>query len=268
MIGLKELCIEIEIAAREAARFILKESEVFDINETELKGHNNFVTYVDKQSEQLLIEKLTKLIPDAGFIAEEGTSTKRGERYNWVIDPLDGTTNFMHRVHPYAVSIGLREYDEIIAGVVHEVNGNEVFSAWKGGGAWLNGKRIHVSKTAKLSESLVATGFPYNLFDRLNPYMDLLKFLVQNTHGVRRLGSASIDLAYVACGRFECFFEYDLKPWDIAAGMLLVKEAGGSFSDFSGNTTNLDGDETIASNNFIYYELLEVIKRFMNRKVD
>ncbi len=267
MMDLKAICIEIEKAARKAADFILKESEVFNINETETKGLNNFVTYVDKGSEKMLVEMLGFLLPEAGFIAEEGTSAKRGQKYNWVIDPLDGTTNFLHGVRPYAVSIGLQEGDEVIAGVVNEVGGNESFTAWKNGGAWLNGKRIHVSSTPKVSGSLVATGFPYNLFDRLNPYMDLLKYLVKNSHGVRRLGSASIDLAYVACGRFDCFFEYDLKPWDIAAGMLLVREAGGRFSDFSGGTTRLTGDETIAANDLIYQELLEIIGSFMKKAI-
>jgi myo-inositol-1(or 4)-monophosphatase len=158
------------------------------------------------------------------------------------------------------------EDDEVIAGVVHEVVGNETFTAWKNGGAWLNGKKIRVSETPRLSDSLVATGFPYNLFDRLTPYMNLLTFLVKNSHGVRRLGSASVDLAYVACGRFDLFFEYDLKLWDIAAGMLLVREAGGVFSDFSGSMKNLSGDETIASNNLVYSEILEIIGTFMKGK--
>lgn len=266
MTDLKKLCIEIELAARMAADFIIREAEVFDINDTQTKGLNNFVTYVDKGSEKMLIEKLAPIIPEAGFIAEEGTSVKKGKKYNWVIDPLDGTTNFLHGVSPYAVSIGLMEHDEIIAGVVHEVGGNETFTAWKNGGAWLNGKRIHVSSTQELSGSLAATGFPYNLFDRLDPYMNLLTYLVKNTHGIRRLGSAAIDLAYVACGRFDLFFEYDLKLWDIAAGMLLVREAGGRFSDFSGNMTGLTGNETIASNALIYYEILEIIGKFMKDK--
>jgi myo-inositol-1(or 4)-monophosphatase len=266
MTNLKSLCTEIEVAARSAAEFIIKESEVFNINDTESKGLNNFVTYVDKGSEKMLIDKLSPLIPEAGFIAEEGTSVKKGLKYNWIIDPLDGTTNFLHNVRPYAISIGLVEDDEVIAGVVQEVGGNETFTAWKNGGAWLNGKRIHVSDTPKLSGSLAATGFPYNLFDRLAPYMKLLSYLVKNTHGVRRLGSASIDLAYVACGRFDLFFEYDLKIWDIAAGMLLVREAGGKFSDFSGNMTGLSGDETLASNALIYYEILEIIGNFMKDK--
>ncbi|HNR43088.1 MAG TPA: inositol monophosphatase family protein, partial [Bacteroidales bacterium] len=166
-------------------------------------------------------------------------------------------------VRPYAVSIALREYDETIAGVVHEAGGSETFTAWKNGGAWLNGKRISVSATKKLSDSLVATGFPYNLFDRLDPYMELLSHLVTCTHGVRRLGSASIDLAYVACGRFDVFFEYDLKLWDIAAGMLIVREAGGVFSDFSGNMKNLSGDETVASNRHLFPETIEIIRKFM-----
>lgn len=264
---LELLCRQIEKTARMAGNFIEGEINKFNIvSDTRVKGLNNFVTYVDKGSEEMIVESLGSLLPEAGFIAEEGTSVKKGPRYNWVIDPLDGTTNFLHGVRPFAVSIGLKEYDEIIAGVVHEVGGNETFTAWKNGGAWLNGKKISVSNSAKLSDSLVATGFPYNLFDRLEPYMDLLSYLVRNSHGVRRLGSASIDLAYVACGRFDLFFEYDLKPWDIAAGMILVREAGGVFSDFSGNFSNLSGDETIASNSMVYPEILEIIGKFMKDK--
>lgn len=266
MKDLKALCAEIEGAAREAGTFIMKESASFDIHNTETKGLNNFVTYVDKGSERMLIEKLGHLIPEAGFIAEEGTSVKKGKKYNWIIDPLDGTTNFLHNVHPFAVSIGLMEDEEVIAGVVHEAGGQETFAAWKGGGAWLNGKRIYVSDVPVVSGALAATGFPYNLFDRLDSYMELLKYIVKNTHGVRRLGSAAIDLAYVACGRYDLFFEYDLKIWDVAAGMLLVREAGGIFSDFSGKMTGLDGNETLASNALIYKEILEITQSFMKQK--
>jgi myo-inositol-1(or 4)-monophosphatase len=266
MIDIKDLCAEIEAAAREAGTFIMKESERFDIRSTEIKGINNFVTYVDKGSERMLIEKLGPLIPEAGFIAEEGTCVKKGEKYNWIIDPLDGTTNFLHGVHPFAVSIGLMENNEVIAGVVHEPGAKETFTAWKGGGAWLNGKRIHVSNVEVLSGALAATGFPYNLFDRLDPYMELLKYLVKNTHGVRRLGSAAIDIAYVACGRYDLFFEYDLKIWDIAAGMLILREAGGRFSNFSGKMTGLDGSETLASNALIYNEILKIVQNFMEQK--
>jgi myo-inositol-1(or 4)-monophosphatase len=263
MTDLRAICIEIEKAAREASEFIQKESQNFDINRTEKKGLNDFVSYVDKGSEMMLVERLSELLPEAGFITEEGTSKKVGLKYCWVIDPLDGTTNFLHGFHPYAISIALMEYDEVVAGVVYEVSGRESFYAWKNGGAWLNGSRIHVSKAEKVSDSLIATGFPYNDFVRIDAYMKCLAYLCQNTHGIRRLGSAAIDLAYVACGRFEVFYEYGLKQWDIAAGMLIVREAGGRASDFSGNEKNLTGKEFIAGNSNVFSEILGIVSNFM-----
>ncbi len=261
---LKDICTKAEKAVKETGDYILNESKTFDIRSTESKGLNDFVSYVDRGSERMLTEKLSSLIPEAGFIAEEGTTARKGLKYNWIVDPLDGTTNFLHGVHPYAISVALADRDEIIAGIVHEPGQQETFTAWQKGGAWLNGKRIFMSEVSRVSEALVATGFPYSRFERLNPYMELLTYLVKNTHGIRRLGSASIDLAYVACGRFDLFFEYDLKPWDIAAGMLLVREAGGRVSDFSGNMKALSGNEIIASNSLVYHEILEIIGKFMN----
>ncbi len=263
MINLKQIVEETEKAARETGAFILKESKVFDISRTEKKGLNDFVSYVDKGAEKMLVEKLGPLIPEAGFITEEGTIKKTGIKYCWVIDPLDGTTNFVHGLHPYAVSIGLMEDDEIIAGVVYEVIGNEMFTAWKDGGAWLNGKAIHVSKAGKLSDSLIATGLPYTDFKRLDNYMKCLTYFCEHTHGIRRLGSAATDLAYVACGRFEVFYEYGLKPWDIAAGIILVREAGGKITDFSGNEKNLTGNEIVSANSSVFKEVLEIVRNFM-----
>jgi len=260
---LKNICSEIERAARETSAFILKESEEFDINRAEKKGLNDFVSYVDKGAEKMLVEKLSHLLPEAGFITEEGTSKKIGLKYCWVIDPLDGTTNFLHGFHPYAISIALKEYDEIVAGVVYEVGGNESFTAWKGGGAWLNGSKIHVSEAAKLADSLVATGFPYSDFSKIDSYMECLTHFCKHTHGIRRLGSAAIDLAYVACGRFEVFYEYGLHQWDVAAGTLIVREAGGRVSDFSGNENNITGEEFIAANSSVFPEVLEIINKFM-----
>jgi myo-inositol-1(or 4)-monophosphatase len=265
MIDLKEICIEIEKAAREAGEFIMRESQGFDIRKTEKKGLNDFVSYVDKGSERMLVKRLSLILPEAGFLTEEGTIKKDGLKYCWVIDPLDGTTNFLHGFHPYAISIGLMENDEITAGVVYEAGGKESFVAWKDGGAWLNGSRIHVSQAERLSDSLVATGFPYNDFDRIEPYMKCLTYLCQHTHGIRRLGSAAIDLAYVACGRFEVFYEYGLHPWDIAAGTLIVREAGGMVSDFSGNEKNLSGEEFIAGNNKVFPEILGIVSNFMKK---
>ncbi len=265
MTDYKNIVSEAVIAARETGAFILKESEGFDISRTEVKGLHDLVSYVDKGAEEMLVKKLGIILPEAGFLAEEGTSSKKGTKYCWVIDPLDGTTNFVHSLHPYAISIGLLEDDEPVAGVVYEGKGDEIFTAWKNGGAWLNEKPIHVSGTKKLSESLVATGFPYSDFGRLDDFMECLSYFCKTTHGIRRLGSAAIDMAYVACGRFETFYEYGLHPWDIAAATIIVREAGGQVSDFSGDHKNLSGDEVIAANNFLYPEFLEIVSKFMHK---
>jgi len=263
MIDLKKIIQEVKSVTAETAEFIYKEATDFDISRTERKGLNDFVSYVDKGAEKILVENLSKLLPEAGFKTEEGTSSKTGAKYCWVIDPLDGTTNFLHGVRLYAISIGLLEDNEPVAGIIHIVGGNEVFTAWKDGGAWLNGKRIHVSNAKKLSDSLIATGLPYSDFERLDEYMELLTWLCKHTHGIRRLGSASIDLAYVACGRFEVFYEYGLHPWDIAAGVIILREAGGRISDFSGAERNLSGDEIVAANKNVYPEILEIVSKFM-----
>lgn len=265
MTDYKNIVSEAVIAARETGAFILKESEGFDISRTEVKGLHDLVSYVDKGAEEMLVKKLGIILPEAGFLAEEGTSSKKGTKYCWVIDPLDGTTNFVHSLHPYAISIGLLEDDEPVAGVVYEVKGDEIFTAWKNGGAWLNEKPIHVSGTKKLSESLVATGFPYSDFGRLDDFMECLSYFCKTTHGIRRLGSAAIDMAYVACGRFETFYEYGLHPWDIAAATIIVREAGGQVSDFSGDHKKLSGHEVIAANNFLYPEFLEIVSKFMHK---
>jgi len=263
MINLKEICAEIEIITRKAGEFIKKESIGFDIGRTETKGLHDFVSYVDKSSEKILVEGLSRLLPEAGFKTEEGTIEKTGIKYCWVIDPLDGTTNFLHGLPPYAISIALMEHDEIIAGVVFEITGNEIFTAWKNGGAWLNGRQIHVSNAASLSDSLIATGFPYSDFSRLDNYMKCLTYFCTQTHGIRRLGSAATDIAYIACGRFEVFYEYGLHPWDIAAGIIILREAGGKISDFSGNENKLTGEEIVASNSAVYPEVLEIVRKFM-----
>ena len=240
--------------SKEVGQYIKQEVDKLQNSDIEVKGINNLVTYVDKQSEKIIVTELAKLIPEAGFIAEENASLKKAERYNWIIDPLDGTTNFIHGLPPFAISIALMDGDEVIIGVVFEINLNECFYAWKNGPAFLNGKEIRVSKTEKLDRSLIATGFPYYDYSKLTKYMDLLSDLMQSSHGVRRLGSAAVDLAYVACGRFELFYEYGLQPWDVAAGVLIVKQAGGSVSDFSGKKDYIFGGEIIASNKLTHNE--------------
>jgi myo-inositol-1(or 4)-monophosphatase len=263
MIDYKIICRKTESAVSETGMFIKKESEKFDISRAESKGLHDFVSYVDKESEKMLVERLGNILPEAGFIAEEGTSSKKGKEYCWVIDPLDGTTNFVHGFHPYAISVGLTKDEEPVAGVVHEVGGNETFTAWLGGGAWLNGKRIYVSSAEKVSDSLIATGLPYNNFSRLDKYMACLTYFCRVSHGIRRFGSAAVDLSYVACGKFEAFYEYDLKPWDVAAGIIILREAGGKISDFSGKENNLTGSEIVAANRFVFPEFLEIVSKFM-----
>lgn len=238
--------------SKAVGQFIQKEAHKFKDNDIEEKGIHNLVTYVDKESEKILVQELGRILPEAGFIAEEDSSLSRSEGLNWVIDPLDGTTNFIHRVPLYAISIALLDKDEVIIGVILEINLNECFYAWKNSPAFLNGKEIKVSNTDNLDNSLLATGFPYYDYALLDPYLDLFKDLMRTTRGVRRLGSAAVDLAYVACGRFELFYEYGLQSWDVAAGSLIVKQAGGEVSDFKNNSNYIFGKQIIASNRLIH----------------
>jgi myo-inositol-1(or 4)-monophosphatase len=263
---LKNICLKVEAVAAEASEFIRKESERFDISLAKSKGLHDFASYVDLGAEKIIVERLGDLLPEAGFLVEEGTSAKEDSRYCWIVDPLDGTTNFMHGLHPHAISIALSEYNKPIIGVVYEAGGNERFSAWKNGGSWLNGKKIRVSSSKGILNSLISTGYPYNDFSRIEDYLACLQYLMEKSHGIRRMGAASIDLAYVACGRYEAFFECGLKPWDIAAGALLIKEAGGEVSDFSGNSENLTGKEFIGANSLFFPEFLEIVSKFMVKK--
>ncbi len=263
MIDYKKICYKAAEVIRETGNFINKELSRFDKGRAEAKGLNDFVSYIDKDSEEILVEKLGTILPEAGFITEEGTSSKKGLKYCWVIDPLDGTTNYIHGLHPFAISVALMEDNEIVVGIVYEAGGDEIFTSWKNGGTWLNDVPVHVSDTSYLSGSLIATGFPYYDFSRLNNFMMSLSHFCKTTHGIRRLGSASIDLAYVACGKFDAFYEYSLKPWDVGAGILLVREAGGRVSDFSGDENNISGNEIIASNSLVFPEFLENVSKFM-----
>jgi myo-inositol-1(or 4)-monophosphatase len=246
--------------SRSVGSYVRNEMKRVGKSNIQSKGVNDFVTYVDKTSEKKLVGELAKILPEAGFIAEENNHYKKRERYNWIIDPLDGTTNFIHGLPLFSVSIGLMKENAIVSGVVFEPNQQECFYAWKNGGAFLNGQAIEVSDAGLLSESLIATGFPYSNYLRIEGFMESFTYLMKNSHGVRRFGSAALDLAYVACGRFDGFFEYGLHPWDVAAGSLLVEEAGGIASDFEGGRNFIFGEEIIASNRMIYDTFYQVIK--------
>lgn len=247
--------------AKEVGAFIRKERQSFNLNTVEHKGFNDMVSYVDKEAEKQIVAKLGLIFPEAGFITEEGTNTTRQDQFNWVIDPLDGTTNFIHGLPIYSVSIALMEYDEIVLGVVYEVNRHECFYAMIGGGAFCNDTPIRVSKAENLAASLIATGFPYYNFEQIDKYLEALKFLMQSTHGLRRLGSAAVDLCYVASGRIEGYFEYNLNSYDVAAGALIVQEAGGTVTDFTGGGDYIFGRNIVATNARIHQEFLAELIR-------
>lgn len=262
----KEICSQAIEVVREAAAFVRSRHESREDLKIEIKGEHNFVTEVDKQAEEILVRGLSELLPQAGFITEEETSTKKGEIYHWVIDPIDGTTNFIHGVFPFAISVGLIEKEEVVAGIVYEFGLDEYFYAWKGGGAWLNGKPIRVSNVGTVNQALIATGFPYTDFRFLTEFLESIHYFMNHSHGLRRLGSAATDMAYVACGRYDGFYEYGLHPWDIAAGILLVREAGGDISDFDGNKNPLFREDIVCSNGHIQQEFYEATSKIMLKK--
>ncbi len=322
--------IEQEVLAisDKAAAFIREQAQKISAEDVEIKGSHDYVTYVDKTSEKMLVEGLKRILPQAGFIAEEGTEKQEGERYNWIVDPLDGTTNFIHGIPFYCISIALQdklarelppnpyadgqqepgnpnssEQDssepnspeqnlpeknpspsdspakeagnlpsitskaipegEIILGLVHHISMDEKFHAIWGEPARLNGKPIRTSPMQDLDTSLIVTGFPYYDFERLDGYMQLLQESMRSTAGLRRLGSAALDLAAVAAGRSEAFFEYGLKPWDVAAGQFLVKQAGGKVCDFAGGNHYLHGREIVCGNPGILPKFLKMLQKFV-----
>lgn len=219
--------------------------------DVELKDVNNLVSYVDKEAERRFVNGLSSIFPEAGFIAEEG-SGQRAELFNWIIDPLDGTTNFIHGIPIYCTSVALVKNNDVLLGVIFDPNHNECFAAAKNQGATLNETPITVSTTDQLSKSLIATGFPYYDFGKQDSYLNLLKAIMKETRGVRRLGSAAIDLAYVACGRCDAFYEYSLHSWDIAAGIIIIEEAGGKVTGFPGSPAPLFGSDIIATNSLVH----------------
>ncbi|HYX68612.1 MAG TPA: inositol monophosphatase family protein [Terriglobales bacterium] len=223
----------------------------------EYKGDVDLVTVADRASEKLIVERIRRLWPAHDILAEEGTRSDSGSEYRWYVDPLDGTTNFAHGFPVFCVSLGLERKGERIAGVLFDPTRDELFSAEKGSGAFLNGKRIQVSQVANLEESLVATGFPSHKRHQ-NPNIHFYHQVTLRTHGVRRAGSAALDLAGVASGRFDAFWEFNLNPWDTAAGVLLVEEAGGQVTRFDGAPFQIRSDQVLASNRLLHPALLRL----------
>jgi len=224
----------------------------------ELKGDFDLVTEADRASEKLVVERLRSHFPSHGIVAEEGGGHEGTSEYRWYVDPLDGTTNFAHAFPMFNVTLGLERAGELIAGVVYDPIRGEMFTAERGSGAWLNNRRIHVSKATRLADSLASTGFPSRKRHQ-NVNIHFYHQMAMASHGVRRTGSAAIDLAYVACGRLDAFWEFGLNPWDMAAGVLLVSEAGGRISDMSGALHAITSSRHIlADNGAIHEEILEL----------
>ena len=241
-----------EEIAREAGALLM---DYYGRVSFELKGDFDLVTAADKASEKLVIERLVKHFPEHSILAEEGGGHESPSEYRWYVDPLDGTTNFAHGYPVFNVTLGLEKAGEMIAGVVFDPTRNEMFRAERGGGSFLNEKRIHVSKAGRLQDSLVSTGFPSHNRNS-NANIHFYHQMAMGTHGVRRGGSAAIDLAYVACGRLEAFWEFGLKPWDLAAGVLLVDEAGGLHTTMYGKPHRIGSTTLLASNGLIHEETL------------
>jgi myo-inositol-1(or 4)-monophosphatase len=262
---MKKILREVEELCRVAGDFQLLHFRSLKSDQIQNKGLNQLVSFVDIETEKILVSGLEKIVPGSTFITEENTAklNRKSDRY-WIIDPLDGTTNYLHGLGAFSISIAYVEFGEIKLGVVYIPIWNEMFSATLDKGAFLNGDRIHVSPVEKLSESLIATGFPYFEFEHMDGYLDTLRVLMKGTHGLRRMGSAAIDLAYVGCGRFDGFFESGLNAWDVAAGVLIVEEAGGKVADFKGENDFVFGKSIVAANPNIYGAFTRVIKENIN----
>lgn len=246
-------------AARRAASVITRASHQLDLLTVQSKAPNDFVTEVDRSAEAAIIEVLREAYPQHAILAEESGESGEHE-YQWIIDPLDGTTNFIHGFPQYAISIALAKNGVPEQAVVYDPTRNELFTASKGSGAFLNDRRIRVSKRTRLTESLLGTGFPYREFEQVDVYLAMMRELMQKSAGIRRPGAAALDLAYVACGRLDGFWEMGLQPWDMAGGALLIQEAGGLVSDFAGNADFLATGNVVGGTPKVFGQLLQVVQ--------
>ena len=254
-------------AARRAGHIISRASLDLSQLTVSTKQQSDYVTEVDKAAEAAILEVIREAYPSHAILAEESGSLGPDSEYQWIIDPLDGTTNFIHGFPQYAISIGLAHKGVLQQAVVYDTNRNELFTATKGAGAFLNEKRIRVSKRARLAESLIGTGFPYRSFGHIEAYLAIFRELTEKTSGMRRPGAASLDLAYVAAGRLDGFWEFGLSPWDMAAGALLIAEAGGLVGDLRGEPDYLASGNIVAGTPKIFSQLLQVLAPHLDEKL-
>jgi myo-inositol-1(or 4)-monophosphatase len=248
-------------AARLASRNMVRDFGEVENLQVSRKGAADFVTAADTRAEEKLLAELIRARPDYGFLGEEGGVQAKGDGiHRWIVDPLDGTTNFLHGLPHFAISIGLERNGEIVAGVVYEPLRDELYWAERNSGAWLNDRRLRVSARSRMNEAVLATGIPFQGVGDHPRYLATLQAAMPEVAGIRRFGAASLDLAYVAAGRFEGFWEYGLKPWDIAAGIIIVREAGGFVTDFKGGDTMMTSGDVVASNDALQRPLLKLLR--------
>lgn len=263
MIDLQHILVEVKALAQEAGAFLAEQRRDFDLNKVESKHSHDYVSYVDKGCEQLIVSRLKEILPEAGFITEEKTvEQERGEEeLFWVVDPLDGTTNFIHDLAPYCVCIALRNRTELLLGVVYEVSRQELYSAAKGMGAYLNDKPIHVSAISDLDQALVMVGYPYDADAWRSFCLNMTGQLYGHCASIRSMGSAEAELCYVAAGKIDVYFESFIQPWDVAAGAVILMEAGGRISDYDGGDEHWEsGRQVLATNGLLH----EKVKCMMN----
>lgn len=264
---LKGLTLQVVALARRVGDFIRQSRTGFQTSSMERKNPHDYVTYVDKASERILVRELSALLPGSGFIAEEGSAFWQGEPYCWVVDPLDGTTNFIHDMGYYCVSIALRTRGELLLGVVYDPCRNECFYAWKGGGAFMSGAPIRVSSQPSLEEAMVVAELPYNIEDYRACGLNLVSSFMGRAMGIRMIGSAALAICYVAAGRIDAWAECFIKGWDYSAAALILREAGGKVTDFYGNGDIMDTVHIVATNHHLHDEILEILSKSMPRGI-
>lgn len=255
-----ELSEQVKALSAEVASFIREELMKVTSGDIVTKEHNSLVTYVDQTAERMIVKRLQELLPDSSFITEEDTIEQGESEQVWIIDPLDGTTNFLQRIPHFAVSIAFRVSGTMQIGVVYDVMREQCFSAVKGHGAFVDNHIIHVSEKTTISDCILATGFPYSNNMNFKPLTDTLEHWMINARGIRQFGAAALDLCFVAAGRIDCYYESTLNIWDIAAGILIVEEAGGKVTDYLGNTCDHTGNQTLASNGHIHQGVVNVLQ--------
>jgi len=264
---LEKLTLQVCEISERVAVFI--QSQVLEVGAKDIveKEKNSLVSYVDETAEKMLVQELTLLLPDAGYITEEKTIAQESKSLTWIIDPLDGTTNYLQQIPHYSISIALVVDNELAIGIVYDVAMKECFYAWKNGGCYINDRKIEVSKKVDLSECIIVTGFPYNAEYDIKAYIKIFTHWIEHARGIRRLGSAALDLAYVAAGRLDAYYESKLNAWDLAAGILLVREAGGITTNFAGDDDSLNSGDVLATNKDLYEKIHTPIKKYLIDKV-